>query len=64
MPSALADWGGKPAFYRGILAEQRQEYALAAGYYLDAASDPAAPPGILERSEAMTRLARLESGSE
>lgn len=64
MPSALADWGGRIDFYRGVLAEHRQEYSLAARYYLEAARDPTAPPAVAERAEMMTRLASSPQETE
>ena len=42
--------GGKVAYYRGLLAEHRQEYALASEYYFESALDPAAPPEVLARA--------------
>jgi hypothetical protein len=50
LPSVLSDWGGKVSYYRGILAQHRGEYSLAAEYYFEAAEDPTAPPEVLERA--------------
>jgi hypothetical protein len=49
--SGSADWGGKIDYYRGLLAEHRREYDLAAGYYLGALEDPAAPEAVRDRLE-------------
>jgi len=50
-------WGGRIDYYRGVLAEQRSEYRLAAGYYSSAALDPSAPPVVSERAERCSALA-------
>ncbi len=36
-------WGGRIDYYRGVLAQHRGAYRLAAGYYRDALEDPTAP---------------------
>ena len=41
--SAGRDWGGKVDYYRGVLAEHRAEWHLAAEYYGAALEDPTAP---------------------
>ncbi|NLP04625.1 hypothetical protein GX411_01560 [Candidatus Fermentibacteria bacterium] len=51
------DWGGKTDYYRGVLAEYREEYGLAAEYYSRAAQDPTAPPVVAELAEEMRILA-------
>lgn len=51
-------WGGRIDYYRGVLAEQRSEFDLAAGYYSSAARDPSAPPIVRERAERCSALAR------
>ncbi len=51
IPSMLQHWGGKTDYYRGVLAEHRQEWALAAEYYNAASEDPSAPDIISERYE-------------
>lgn len=50
-------WGGRIGYYRGVLAEQRSEFGLAAGYYSEAARDPSAPPVVRERAERCSALA-------
>jgi len=45
------DTGGRIDYYRGVLAEHREEWLLAAGYFSDAARDPSAPPIVGERAE-------------
>ena len=49
IPSLLQHWGGKTDYYRGVLAEHRQEWVLAAEYYETAAEDPSAPDIVTER---------------
>ncbi len=49
IPSLLQHWGGKTGYYRGVLAEHRQEWALAAEYYETAAEDRSAPDIVIER---------------
>ena len=44
---APVGWGGKVDYYRGVLAEHRREYSLAADYYLKAMEDPAAPRDVI-----------------
>ncbi len=51
-------WGSRTAYYRGVLAEHRGEYALASGYYREAARDPSAPAVVLERAERCEALSR------
>lgn len=51
-------WGGRIDYYRGVLAEQRSEFDVAAGYYSSAARDPSAPPIVRERAERCSALAR------
>jgi len=51
IPSSLQHWGGKTDYYRGVLAEHRQEWALAAEYYNAASEDPSAPDIVNERIE-------------
>jgi hypothetical protein len=46
--SSRADWGGKIDYYRGLLAQHRHEYDLAASYYLSALEDPTAPAAVRE----------------
>ncbi len=49
--SASIEWGGKIDYYRGLLAEHRLEYDLAAGYYQSALEDPTAPGAVRERAD-------------
>ena len=49
IPLLFQHWGGKTDYYRGVLAEHRQEWALAADYYETAAEDPSAPDIITQR---------------
>ena len=49
VPSLLQHWGGKTDYYRGVLAEHRQEWALAAEYYESATADQSAPDIVIER---------------
>ncbi len=49
VPSLLQHWGGKTDYYRGVLAEHRQEWALAADYYESASTDRSAPDIVIER---------------
>ena len=49
--SSGINWGGKIDYYRGLLAEHRHEYDLAAGYYQNALEDPTAPEVVRERVE-------------
>ena len=49
IPSLLQNWGGKTGYYRGVLAEHRQEWALAADYYESASADRSAPDIVIER---------------
>lgn len=51
------DWGGKTDFYRGLLAEYREEYSLAADCYSRASQDPTAPPVVAVLAEEMRILA-------
>ena len=51
IPSSMEDWGGKPDYYRGLMAEHRMEWELAAGYYEAALQDETAPPAVVERYE-------------
>jgi len=51
IPSSLQHWGGKTDYYRGVLAEHRHEWALAAEYYSAASEDPSAPDIVNERIE-------------
>jgi len=60
VPSALANWGGKVDFYRGVLAEQRGEYELAARYFSRSAGDPAAPLIVGERARTMRVMSQEE----
>ncbi len=48
--SAGRDWGGRIDFYRGILAEHREEYLLASQYYFLSAKDPTAPAIVGEKA--------------
>jgi len=50
-------WGGRIDYYRGVLAEHRSEFGLAAGYYSAAALDPSAPPIVRERADLCAALA-------
>ena len=50
IPSALQNWGGKTDYYRGVLAEHRKEWTLAADYYETATLDPAAPDVVFQRA--------------
>lgn len=56
---ASKGWGGRIDYYRGVLAEHRMEYELAAGYYSIAALDPSAPPVVGERAARCDSLAAL-----
>ena len=49
--SSVQNWGGRIDYYRGVLAQHREEWALAACYYEKAASDPSAPEIVMERAE-------------
>ena len=49
--SSAQDWGGRIDYYRGVLAQHREEWALAAHYYEKSALDPSAPDIVLERAE-------------
>ncbi|MBD3276853.1 MAG: hypothetical protein GF388_00990 [Candidatus Aegiribacteria sp.] len=49
--SSMQDWGGRIDYYRGVLAQHREEWALAVYYYEKAASDPSAPDIVIERAE-------------
>lgn len=51
IPSALKQWDGKTDFYRGALAQHREEWGLAADYYEAAALDPSAPDIVLQKAE-------------
>ncbi|MDM7991993.1 MAG: hypothetical protein QUS11_01635 [Candidatus Fermentibacter sp.] len=62
--SASQGWGGKMDYYRGVLAEHRMEYALAAGYFTKAAQDPAAPALVGELAEEMRILSGSPAGPE
>lgn len=53
------NWGGKTDYYRGVLAEYREEYRLAAACYSRAARDPTAPPVVAELAEEMRILAAM-----
>jgi hypothetical protein len=55
--SSRADWGGKIDYYRGLLAQHRHEYDLAASYYLDALEDPTAPAAVRENYECCRSMA-------
>lgn len=59
LSSLSRDWGGRIDFYRGVLAEHRMEYGLAATYYGRAAQDPTAPPVVAERAARCDSLAIL-----
>jgi len=62
IPSSLQHWGGKTDYYRGILAEHRQEWALAAEYYNAASEDPSAPDIIIERYEFCRSMQLIGAG--
>lgn len=62
--NASQGWGGKIDYYRGVLAEHRMEYALAAGYFTMAAQDPAAPALVEELAEEMRFLSGSSGGLE
>lgn len=62
--SASQGWGGKIDYYRGVLAEHRMEYTLAAGYFTKAAQDPAAPAIVEELAEEMRILSGSPGGLE
>jgi hypothetical protein len=53
--SADKDTGGRIDYYRGVLAEHREEWILAAEYFRVAAEDPSAPPIVGERAEYCSR---------
>jgi hypothetical protein len=57
------NWGGKIDYYRGILAEHRLEYLLAAKYYAAAARDPQAPAEVASMASEMLLLDRLANDS-
>jgi hypothetical protein len=57
------NWGGKIDYYRGILAEHRLEYLLAAKYYAAAARDPQAPAEVASMESEMLLLDRLANDS-
>jgi hypothetical protein len=57
LSSPGGSWGGRIDYYRGVLAEHRMEYRLAAGYYGRAALDPTAPPVVAERAARCGELA-------
>ena len=61
--SIYSNWGGKVDYYRGVLAQHRQNWQLAAEYYEKAAEDPNAPETILERAEYCRRM-NIDSMSE
>ena len=46
--SPSSGWEGKLGYYRGVLAQHRREYRLAAGYYREALEDPTAPAEHIE----------------
>ncbi len=50
IPSACQHRGGKTDYYRGVLAQHRKEWILAADYYEAAAQDPAAPDIVIQRA--------------
>lgn len=56
MVSSDAGRGGRIDYYRGVLAEHRSEFGLAADYYFAAARDPSAPPVVMERAERCAAL--------
>ena|GEM_PF-878841 len=56
------NWGGKIDFYRGLLAEHRQEFSLAAEYYTRAAADPTAPSWVAAAAADMRTLAGQDPG--
>ena len=62
IPSSLQHWGGKTDYYRGVLAEHRQEWALAAEYYNAASEDPSAPDIISERYEFCRSMQLIDAG--
>ncbi len=47
--SQTEDWGGRIDYYRGILAQHRGEWELAAGYYERALEDESAPEVVRTR---------------
>lgn len=49
IPAYFQKWGGKTDYYRGILAEHRQEWKLASEYYEAATEDPSSPEIVLEK---------------
>lgn len=51
IPAYFQDLDGKTDYYRGVLAEHRQEWELASEYYGAAAEDPSAPDIVTERYE-------------
>lgn len=62
LSSLSQDWGGRIDYYRGVLAEHRMEYGLAATYYARAAQDPTAPPVVAERAARCGFLSAPGSG--
>ena len=62
IPSALQSWGGKADYYRGVLAQHRQEWRLASEYYEAAAEDPSAPDIVNESCE-FCRLMQFNDSS-
>ncbi|HOF66394.1 MAG TPA: hypothetical protein PLX54_08665 [Candidatus Fermentibacter daniensis] len=62
LSSLSQDWGGRIDYYRGVLAEHRMEYGLAATYYARAAQDPTAPPVVSERAARCGFLSAPGSG--
>lgn len=56
---ASQGWGGRIDYYRGVLAEHRMEYGLAAIYFHGASEDPTAPPVVAERATRCDSLAEL-----
>jgi hypothetical protein len=51
VPAYFRNWGGKTDYYRGVLAEHRQEWRLASEYYEAAAEDPDAPESVRDIAE-------------
>lgn len=64
IPSGFKHWGGKTDYYRGVLAEHRQEWALAAEYYKAAILDPSAPEIVLDRFEFCRSMYLIDEGYE
>jgi hypothetical protein len=60
LSSSGGGWGGRIDYYRGVLAEHRMEYRLAADYYGRAALDPTAPPVVAERAARCAALAEAQ----